>query len=545
MNTSPDVLPARSRRAKPPLIALWRQILASYPSPRCGEVSGAVRARPRSTRVQALDLIPAAHGSERVNLAHPSRTLAPASWARFQVRARRLTDFFVVFVAVAISIEFGVLTHLDSNPPSRSRIAIAAMFALVWFLALHVRRTPEYRSIGHGPEIGQVAVATLAAFGVLSVANGFLPINGLRSYLVAGLPSGLLLLVVGRLYWQRRLDADRAVGLSLPRALLVGSGPDIEFVAKQLGSAAAPKYVVAGVVFSDGLADSDGTTSTGFPAIGGIEAVTDAISIANADVVILAGHPGDGGEFVRALSWRLESSPAELILAWCLDSVDGSRMRFDTAHGLPMTHVASPVFAGGKHHLKRTMDALLSGFALLVLAPVFAVIALLVRRDDAGPVFFRQERVGVDGTTFTMIKFRSMVTTAEADLADLAAQSEGNGVLFKLRVDPRVTRIGAILRRYSLDELPQLWNIFVGDMSIVGPRPPLATEVAQYDDRAYRRMYIKPGLTGAWQVGGRSDLSWDESVRLDLHYVENWSLTGDVRIIMRTFGVILKPTGAY
>jgi exopolysaccharide biosynthesis polyprenyl glycosylphosphotransferase len=207
--------------------------------------------------------------------------------------------------------------------------------------------------------------------------------------------------------------------------------------------------------------------------------------------------------------------------------------------------VASPVFSGGKHHLKRTMDALLSGFALLVLAPVFAVIALLVRRDDAGPVFFRQERVGVDGTTFTMVKFRSMVTTAEADLADLAAQSEGNGVLFKLRVDPRVTRIGAILRRYSLDELPQLWNIFVGDMSIVGPRPPLATEVAQYDDRAYRRLYIKPGLTGAWQVGGRSDLSWDESVRLDLHYVENWSLMGDVRIIMRTFGVILKPTGAY
>ena len=544
MSASPDVLPANSRRVKPPFNILLRQLLALYRLPG-NEVSGAIRTRPWSTRVHALDSIPAPPASERVNLAHPARTPAPASWARCQVRARRLTDLFVVFVAVAVSIEFGVLTHLDPNPPSRSRIAIAAMFALVWFLALHVRRTPEYRTIGHGPEIGRVAVASLAAFGGLSVANDFLPLDGLRSYLVAALPSGLLLLVVGRLYWQRRLDAARAVGLSLPRALIVGSGPDIAFVAEQFGRAAAPKYVVAGVVFSDGLAGSDGTTSTGLPAFGGIEAVTDAISIANADVVILAGHPGDGGEFVRALSWRLESSPAELILAWCLDSVDGSRMRFDTTHGLPMTHVASPVFSGGKHHLKRTMDALLSGFALLVFAPVFAVIAFLVRRDDAGPVFFRQERVGVDGTTFTMVKFRSMVTTAEADLADLAAQSEGNGVLFKLRVDPRVTRIGAILRRYSLDELPQLWNIFAGDMSIVGPRPPLATEVAQYDDRAHRRLYIKPGLTGAWQVGGRSDLNWDESIRLDLHYVENWSLMGDVRIIMRTFGVILKPTGAY
>jgi lipopolysaccharide/colanic/teichoic acid biosynthesis glycosyltransferase len=168
-----------------------------------------------------------------------------------------------------------------------------------------------------------------------------------------------------------------------------------------------------------------------------------------------------------------------------------------------------------------------------------------VRRDRTGPAFFRQERGGVDGTRFSMVKFRSMVTTAEADLVDLMEQNEGNGVLFKLRADPRVTRIGGILRRYSLDELPQLWNIFVGDMSIVGPRPPLAREVEQYDDRVARRLYIKPGLTGAWQVSGRSDLTWDESVRLDLHYVENWSVLGDLRIILRTVGVVIRPVGAY
>jgi exopolysaccharide biosynthesis polyprenyl glycosylphosphotransferase len=276
-----------------------------------------------------------------------------------------------------------------------------------------------------------------------------------------------------------------------------------------------------------------------------MSAVTDAIAVANADVVILASHPGDGGEFVRTLSWRLESSQAELVLAWCLDSVDRSRVRFDTVDGLPLMHVATPTFSGGKHHTKRAMDIVLSGIALLFLAPLFGVIALLIRRDSAGPVFFRQERVGVDGTRFSMVKFRSMSVTAEADLAALLEQNEGNGLLFKLRSDPRVTRVGSVLRRYSLDELPQLWNIFVGHMSIVGPRPPLVREAEQYDDRLQRRLYIKPGLTGAWQVGGRSDLSWEESIRLDLNYVENWSLLGDLRIMWRTIGVVIGPVGAY
>jgi exopolysaccharide biosynthesis polyprenyl glycosylphosphotransferase len=510
-------------------------------------MSGTFRSGLPSVPVHSLDLLSAAapHASERIHVGHRSTKVAPASWAREQVRARRLTDFVIVILATAASIGVGVWTDLVTAPPGATEVTVAGVFAVTWFVALRVRRTPEFRTIGQGAERRRLVVATLAAFGLLAVVNGFVHIDGVRAYLLVGLPAGLLLLIAGRTFWQRRLNADRSVGLSLPRALIVGSGPDIDFVAEQFARAAAPKYVVAGVVFSDGLPESDAMTSTGFPAFDGINAVTDAIAIANADVVILAGHPGDGGEFVRALSWRLESSHAELVLAWCLDSVDGSRMRFDTANGLPMTHVATPTFSGGKHHVKRAMDVVLSGAALLMLAPLFALIALLIRRDSRGPVFFRQERVGVDGSRFTMIKFRTMVPTAEADLVALMAQDEGNGVMFKLRSDPRVTRIGAKLRRFSLDELPQLWNIFVGDMSVVGPRPPLVREVEQYDDRAQRRLYIKPGLTGAWQVGGRSDLSWEESVRLDLHYVENWSVLGDVRIIMRTVGVVIRPVGAY
>jgi exopolysaccharide biosynthesis polyprenyl glycosylphosphotransferase len=195
--------------------------------------------------------------------------------------------------------------------------------------------------------------------------------------------------------------------------------------------------------------------------------------------------------------------------------------------------------------LKRLLDVVVSGTAILLLLPVLLVIGLAVRLDSPGPAIFRQERVGRNGSTFTMLKFRSMAIDAEERLAALRAQNEGAGLLFKMKDDPRVTRVGRFIRKYSLDELPQLWNVLVGDMSLVGPRPPLRREVDGYESHVHRRLYIKPGLTGMWQVNGRSDLSWDESVRLDLYYVENWSLTGDLVILWRTARVLLHPTGAY
>jgi exopolysaccharide biosynthesis polyprenyl glycosylphosphotransferase len=207
--------------------------------------------------------------------------------------------------------------------------------------------------------------------------------------------------------------------------------------------------------------------------------------------------------------------------------------------------VEIPQFEGGKHVLKRAFDFFVSGIALLLLSPLFLAIAVLVKLDDNGPVVFAQERVGRNGERFTMYKFRSMVVDAEARLAALQEKNDGNGLLFKLKHDPRVTRVGHYLRKFSLDELPQLVNVFLGDMSLVGPRPPLPSEVEGYENHVHRRLYIKPGLTGMWQVNGRSDLSWEESVRLDLYYVENWSLTGDLVIMWRTVKVLTHPVGAY
>jgi lipopolysaccharide/colanic/teichoic acid biosynthesis glycosyltransferase len=186
-----------------------------------------------------------------------------------------------------------------------------------------------------------------------------------------------------------------------------------------------------------------------------------------------------------------------------------------------------------------------SALALVAIGIAFPFIALAIYIDSPGPIFFRQLRVGRDGQTFRMVKFRSMKTSAEQDLAALIAESDGNGVMFKMKDDPRVTRVGRILRKFSIDELPQFFNVLIGDMSIVGPRPPLPSEVMTYDGEVFRRLYVNPGITGLWQVSGRSDLSWDESVRLDLRYVENWSLISDMMIMWRTVRVMVRPTGAY
>jgi exopolysaccharide biosynthesis polyprenyl glycosylphosphotransferase len=219
-------------------------------------------------------------------------------------------------------------------------------------------------------------------------------------------------------------------------------------------------------------------------------------------------------------------------------------MHWRPVEGLPMVHVDLPRFSGFNYSIKRAFDVVAGGLALLVASPVMLVVALAVKADG-GPVLFRQRRVGMRGGHFAMLKFRSMVVDAEARRDELMHLNEGAGLLFKLRDDPRVTRVGRVIRRLSLDELPQLFNVLRGDMSLVGPRPPLPAEVDRYEGRVNRRLLIKPGITGLWQVSGRSGLSWEESVKLDLWYVENWSLTNDLMILLRTARTVVAHEGAY
>ncbi|TPX04401.1 sugar transferase, partial [Schumannella luteola] len=262
--------------------------------------------------------------------------------------------------------------------------------------------------------------------------------------------------------------------------------------------------------------------------------------------VMIAGNLPGGHAQIRELGWQLENAKTELILVSRLTDVAGPRMHLRPVQDLPMVHVDLPQYSGVNHAAKRVIDVVAAASALVLLAPVFAFLAMSIRLSSVGPIIFRQTRVGLQGQTFTMFKFRSMVVDAEARLAALQAERDaGNDVLFKIKDDPRITPIGKIMRRYSLDELPQFMNVLIGDMSLIGPRPPLPAEVEMYEDRVNRRLLIKPGITGLWQVSGRSNLSWEDSVKLDLSYVENWSVTGDILILLKTIRAVFRKEGAY
>jgi exopolysaccharide biosynthesis polyprenyl glycosylphosphotransferase len=283
------------------------------------------------------------------------------------------------------------------------------------------------------------------------------------------------------------------------------------------------------------------------PIYGSFDGVAQAVRHSGADTVVVLSCPEIDGAALRRLAWQLESDEIDLIVASTLVDVAGDRTTIRPVDGLPMLHVEHPRLKGSTRLVKAAFDRLGAFVLLALMSPVLAVVALLVMYGPSGrgPAIFRQERVGKDGRPFVLYKFRTMVVNAEAKLAELRNLNDTDGELFKMRKDPRVTPVGRWLRRYSLDELPQLVNVLKGDMSLVGPRPPLALEVAGYPADMRRRLVVKPGLTGLWQVSGRSDLSWDESIRLDLTYVENWSLAMDLAILARTVSAVMRSSGAY
>jgi exopolysaccharide biosynthesis polyprenyl glycosylphosphotransferase len=285
----------------------------------------------------------------------------------------------------------------------------------------------------------------------------------------------------------------------------------------------------------------------GVPVLGGLDNVAEIVRTSGADTVAITATASFGPSAVRKLSWELEDTDAELILAPALTNIAGPRIHTQPVAGLPLIHVDRPTYRGANRILKKSFDVAGSLLLVLLFSPVLLAVAVAIKLTSSGPVFFRQERVGINGDIFRMIKFRSMVVDAESRLEKLQAENRdaGNVVLFKMKNDPRVTTVGRFIRRFSIDELPQLFNVVIGDMSLVGPRPPLKSEVDLYGDEARRRLLVKPGMTGLWQVSGRSDLTWDDTVRLDVYYVENWSITGDMVIIWKTAKAVVSPSGAY
>ncbi len=367
------------------------------------------------------------------------------------------------------------------------------------------------------------------------------------------LPAGLFALLVSRFTWRRWLHAHRLNGRLTSKVLVVGNLRTVRELLMDLHRAPLSGYEVLGVCVLQNSAAVDLPTDpeTGNATLDGVQVLGDLDDVAatalrfGADTVAVTSTGAFGPAAVRRLSWELEKTDIQPVLAPALTNVAGTRIHTKPVAGLPLIHVDRPTYRGANRIVKRSFDAVGSVLLLLAFSPLLMGLAIGVKVSSPGPIFFKQERVGLNGRTFRMIKFRSMVVDAEARLAELKKlqRDAGNETLFKMKDDPRITGIGKFIRRYSLDELPQLINVLKGDMSLVGPRPPLSDEVATYHGEARRRLLVRPGMTGLWQVSGRSSLDWDETVRLDTYYVENWSLTSDFVILWKTANAVVSSAG--
>jgi exopolysaccharide biosynthesis polyprenyl glycosylphosphotransferase len=505
------------------------------------------RADPHTIGVQRLRLVRGVRLTDE-----PAVRRSPVSGlasARAYCARLRLTDTAVITLAVAITFfaRFGFADPSYLGTPRGERYAYMSLLVVAgWSISLAAFRSRDLRVLGVGSsEYKRVVNASTTVFGLMAILFLIAGVDTARWFFTVAAPLGLVGILVERWIWRKWLTSQRKLGHYLSRVIVVGGRADVEKVVRQIDNGSGAAYTVVGAVIDGEDSPFDGGILRHVSVMRDLSRVAEYATILGADGVVVAGQPAAGNDFIHDLAWELEGKTVELILATSLANVAGPRIHFRPVDGLPLLHVEIPQFEGGKHLLKRVLDVIVSTIALIVLSPLFLVLSVIIKADSDGKVFFSQERVGRGGQTFRILKFRSMVSSAPDQLAELMSKNEGSGLLFKMKNDPRVTRFGRTLRKYSLDEFPQFWNVLVGDMSLVGPRPPLPHEVEGYEDHVRRRLYIKPGLTGMWQVNGRSALSWEESVRLDLYYVENWSVVGDLMIMWRTIRVLVKPVGAY
>jgi exopolysaccharide biosynthesis polyprenyl glycosylphosphotransferase len=480
----------------------------------------------------------------------PTGVFARSSWQRRYAATLRISDFFVVSAAVLLSqfVRFGP-TWTPPDYPHYYVTTYSALFIAAWLCALTAFRTRSPRLIGTGvEEYRRVLTASLSTFGVIAIVSLLLKLDISRGYLALALPVGAVGLVLTRWGWHRQIISKRAKGHCQTAVLAFGELHAVEHLVEELMQDPTEGYQVVGIAVPGyGASRGEHVTVGGhaIPVVGGEAEMLRAIRTYDADTVAIAGTEHFGVRGIRRLIWDLEPMGVDLVVSTGVMDVALSRLVMRPTAGLPLLQIEGPQYRGSKKFQKRAFDLCFALAVLVVTSPVLIAIAIAIKLDSRGSVFYTSERIGIDGRPFSMVKFRTMIQDADRQLASLLASNESDGVLFKMKEDPRITRVGSFLRRYSLDELPQFINVLFDDMSVVGPRPPLRREVEAYDCEVLRRLLVKPGVTGLWQVSGRSDLSWNAAVRLDLSYVDNWSMIGDLLLIAKTVGAVVQKKGAY
>jgi exopolysaccharide biosynthesis polyprenyl glycosylphosphotransferase len=484
--------------------------------------------------------------------ASSDRLSSPAAkWQRDYRHLALSSDLVVVLVAnlLGLWLRYGVISSATELAREGSVLFRMAAFLVAggWMLAIFASGCYDDRALGSGSdEFKRVTNASVR----LAAVTGFLcyltKTDISRGYIATTLILGTVGLLASRyalreyVYWQRR------TGDWSHRLLAVGTREAVcELIAQTRAEPKAGFTVIAACLprLEPDLVFAGATV----PVVGALDDVEASIAVTRADSVAVTRAPEISSEWLTRLAWKLEGRGVTLAVAPALTNVAGPRISIRPVAGLPLLHVEEPELSGSARLVKNILEKAIAGLALVLLAPLLLLLALVIRLDSRGPVLFRQERVGERERPFRLYKFRSMHIDAEPSADGLVGFNEADpvGLHFKVRDDPRITRVGRVLRRFSLDELPQLINVVRGDMALVGPRPPLPSEVARYADDYRRRLIVKPGITGLWQVSGRADLSWDDTVRLDLYYVENWSLALDIQILWKTIFAVVRARGAY
>ncbi|CEH02900.1 Putative undecaprenyl-phosphate sugar phosphotransferase [Propionibacterium freudenreichii] len=471
-------------------------------------------------------------------------TREPA-WGKAYRRILVSSDFLAIAIAVLVSMALMTPSGqavIGASGLGLPYVAVAATLGVVWLFALEAGGSRNPWITGAGvEEYMRVIKISLYVFGGIAIASYILKAQFARSLFIALLPIGLLLLLFGRWLARTWLSTSRSHGKNLTSCAVVGPSAQVERVVADLKRHTDAGLKPLGVCLVDN--QDEPTVVNGIPSYSASQLLGTASSTTFDAVIATEGLPD---QYLRKLAWNLEGSATSLVVTPRVMDIVGPRAHYTDAPGVSLIHVDIPTFSGWKYAVKRAFDIIVSVIALILLSPVFLITAVLIKREDGGPVIFRQQRVGQNGEPFTIHKFRSMSVNAESKIQKLIDEAGGHALFFKLDHDPRMTKIGATLRKYSIDELPQFWTVLKGHMSVVGPRPQMAREVAEYTPAYKRRLLTKPGITGLWQICGRSDLSPDEGMRLDLRYVENWSPISDIIIVAKTITTILKPgNGAY
>jgi exopolysaccharide biosynthesis polyprenyl glycosylphosphotransferase len=410
---------------------------------------------------------------------------------------------------------------------------LGLLVLISWSFFLWFNGSRDTNILGFGAEEYKKLInATLMSFTFIAFLSYIFKLEVSRAFVLIIFPLGLLLLFIVRRVLRRRLLSARNQGKYLTRVLLLHSGESdpVEArleIAKHAGFNIVHKIVTAENIKFD------------------IKEIVSQLLINNCDQIMVGQSAVISATELRKLGWALEEKNIDLVVAPAVTEIAGPRLKVTNVEGLPLLHLEQPDFSGASRVTKRLLDLVLSIFGLIFISPFLIIIALVIKIYDRGSILYTQKRIGQNNKEFVVYKFRTMEEGSHQQRAKIMAETNKDPRLAKDPQDPRVTKPGLFLRRWSIDEIPQIINVLKGEMSLVGPRPPLVEEVAKYEKSETRRLLVKPGLTGLWQVSGRSELDWEDAVRLDLYYVENWSLTLDLLIIIRTAAAVWRGEGAY